>query len=118
MSDFTNKVANGMEEEVDTDSVSELDEEDEEIYNDLIKGLKKPGEDAYMEDYLKDNRPPETMDNQYFNIKVIKQRPEDYFNFGFRYADYEAFFAKQILMRVEKGIIKDTLFKGRPEAPK
>ncbi len=51
-------------------------------HSELITCLKRPGEDAYMEDYLKDNRPAEAIDDSYFNIKKYKQRPEEYFNFG------------------------------------
>ena len=100
-------------------------------YGELITGLRRPGEPAYMEDYLRDRELPNALDDPYFNIKKYKQRPEDYFNFGkcqiailtilcsldFKYADYEVFFAKQILMRMEKALIKEAIYK-KPEAPK
>eukprot|EP01017_Pseudomicrothorax_dubius_P039524 TRINITY_DN6074_c0_g1_i2.p1 TRINITY_DN6074_c0_g1~~TRINITY_DN6074_c0_g1_i2.p1 ORF type:complete len:113 (+),score=13.29 TRINITY_DN6074_c0_g1_i2:45-383(+) len=64
------------------------------------------GKDEYY-DMQKVLRQPMIDANE--NLRLMKENPEDFFNFGFSYDDYRQFMAKQILMRLERYIIKTEL---------
>jgi len=78
-------------------------------------GIRRPDQPALMEDYLYNDVYADGPGNDGLSMEELAKNPEYYFNFGFNLSNYKSYLMKQIYMRMEKYVIKESMEKKGPD---